>query len=37
MDLTETGWEGMGWIHTNQDRGQVVGCRVNGDKHGGSI
>jgi hypothetical protein len=22
MDLKETGWEGMGWIHMAQDRGK---------------
>jgi hypothetical protein len=22
MDLTETGWDGMDWVHLAQDRGQ---------------
>jgi len=37
MDLTETEWEGMGWIHMNQEGGHMVGCGEYGDKPAGSI
>jgi len=37
MDLTEKGWEGVGWIHMKQDTGQVIGCCEYGDKPDGSI
>jgi hypothetical protein len=37
MDLTETEWDGVDWIHLAQDTGPVTGSCEHGNESSGSI
>jgi hypothetical protein len=32
MDIKEIGWEGVNWIHLDQNRDQLSGCSEHGNE-----